>query len=243
MPTMLERAKQALAKMALEPEWEARFEPNSYGFRPGRSCHDAIDAIFLAIRYKPKFVYDADIKGCFDNINQEELLRKLQTYPEMRNAIKAWLKAGVLEGVDFTPTETGTPQGGVISPLLANIALHGMEEAISKGYRTRGEKPLMVRYADDFVIFHSNREELQKAIETITQWLQQMGLNLSPKKTRVTHTLTPTEGKVGFDFLGFTIRQFQVGKTHAGKDTHGKPLGFKTIIKPSKEAVKRHMAD
>src|SRR5437764_15461970 len=101
----------------------------------------------MAIRYKPKCVYDTDIKGCFDNINQEKLLKKLQTYPEMREAIKAWLKAGVLEGVDFTPTEAGTPQGGVISPLLANIALHGMEEAIFKGYKPQGEKTLMVRYA------------------------------------------------------------------------------------------------
>lgn len=243
IPTMLERSKQALAKMALEPEWEAVFEPNSYGFRPGRSCHDAIEAIFNAIRYKPKFVFDADIKGCFDNINQEELLKKLRTCPAMGDAIKAWLKAGVLEGVDFTPTETGTPQGGVISPLLANIALHGMEAAITKGYKPPMEKPLMVRYADDFVIFHSNREVLQKAIETITPWLQQMGLNLSPKKTRVTHTLTPTEGKVGFDFLGFTIRQFPVGKTHTGKKSNGKPLGFKTIIRPSKEAEERHMAE
>lgn len=154
IPTMLERSKQALAKMALEPEWEAVFEPNSYGFRPGRSCHDAIEAIFNAIRYKPKFVFDADIKGCFDNINQEELLKKLRTCPAMGDAIKAWLKAGVLEGVDFTPTETGTPQGGVISPLLANIALHGMEAAITKGYKPPMEKPLMVRYADDFVVRH-----------------------------------------------------------------------------------------
>jgi RNA-directed DNA polymerase len=214
-----------------------------YGFRPGRSCHDAIGAIFIAIRYKPKFVFDADIKGCFDNINQEALLEKLQAGPAMRNAIKAWLKAGVLEGMEFTPTETGTPQGGVISPLLANIALHGMEEAISKGYKPPMEKPLIVRYADDFVIFHSDRGELQKAIETITLWLQQMGLNLSPKKTRVTHTLIPTEGNVGFDFLGFTVRQRPVGETHTRKNTHGKPLGFKTIIRPSKEAIKRHMAE
>lgn len=243
IPMMLERCKQALAKMALEPEWEAMFEPNSYGFRPGRSCHDAIDAIFNAVRYKPKFVFDADIKGCFDNINQEALLEKLQTYPAMRDAIKAWLKAGVLEGVELTPTEMGTPQGGVISPLLANIALHGMEEAIAQGYRSPMEKPLLVRYADDFVLFHSDREVLQKAIETITHWLERLGLSLSPKKTRVTHTLIPTEGNVGFDFLGFTVRQRSVGKTHTRKNTHGKPLGFKTIIKPSKEAIKRHMAE
>jgi len=240
IPTMQERAKQALVKIALEPEWEAVFEPNSYGFRPARSCHDAIAAIFLAIRYKPKFVYDADIKGCFDNINQEALLKKLGTYSALRQTVKGWLKAGVMEGVTFSPTELGTPQGGVISPLLANIALHGMEEAVSDGYTRNEEKPLMVRYADDFVIFHSNLEELQKVAQVVTEWLEGMGLHLNARKTRVTHTLTPHEGNVGFDFLGFHVRQCHEGKTHTGKDTHGRPLGFKTIIKPSKEAIKRH---
>src|SRR5947209_3610150 len=161
----------------------------------------------------------------------------------MSQAMRAWLEARVLEGAEFTPTTGGTPQGSVISPLLANIALHGMEEAIAEGYKPSMEKPLMVRYADDFLILHSDRQVLQKAIETITPWLQQMGLNLNPQKTRVTHTLTPTEGKAGFDFLGFSIRQFAVGKTHTGKNTHGKPLGFKTIIKPSQEAIKRHMLE
>src|SRR6266849_224725 len=94
IPTMLDRSKQALAKMGLEPEWESMFEPNSYGFRPGRSCHDAIGAIFNAIRYKPKFVFDADIAGCFDHIRHDALLEKLHTYPAMRQAIKVWLKAG-----------------------------------------------------------------------------------------------------------------------------------------------------
>ena len=125
-----ERAQQALVKSALEPEWEARFEGNSYGFRPGRSAHDAIVAIWNALRYKAKFVLDADISGCFDAINQEELLKKLKTFPQMRQIIKAWLKAGVIDNDVFTPTEAGTPQGGVISPLLANIALHGMETAV-----------------------------------------------------------------------------------------------------------------
>ena len=107
---MLERAKQALVKLALEPAWEAVFEPNSYGFRPGRSAHDAIGAIFLGIRYKPKFVFDADIKGCFDTIDHEALLKKLNSYPKLTHLIKGWLKAGVMEGVDFTPTEKGVPQ-------------------------------------------------------------------------------------------------------------------------------------
>jgi RNA-directed DNA polymerase len=151
IPVMLERAQQALVKSALEPEWEACFEGNSYGFRPGRSAHDAIVAIWNALRYKAKFVLDADIQGCFDAINQKELLRKLKTYPQMRRIIKAWLKAGVIDNEVFTPTEAGTPQGGVVSPLLANIALHGMEKAITEGLKYRETKPILIRYADDFV--------------------------------------------------------------------------------------------
>lgn len=246
IPTMLERAKQALVISALEPEWEARFEPNSYGFRPGRSCQDAIEAIYNNIRYKAKFVLDADIKGCFDNINQEALLQKLNAYTAVRHVIKAWLKAGVLDGVDFSPTEMGTPQGGVISPLLANIALHGLEEAIKEGYSLRdrnSEKPVLIRYADDFVILHSKKEAIDKAREVTEEWLKGMGLHLSPTKTRVTHTYTPHEGNVGFDFLGFTVRQYPVGIKHRVKNTNGKKLEFKAIIAPSKEAIKRHQAE
>jgi RNA-directed DNA polymerase len=243
IPPMIERCKQALVKLALEPEWEAKFEPNSYGFRPGRSCHDAKEAIFTAINRKPKFVFDADIKGAFDHIKQEALLEKLHTYPTLRKAVKGWLKAGVMEGCSFSPTEVGTPQGGVISPLLMNVALHGMETLISEGYSKSHtvEKPRLIRYADDFVIVHSKLEELQKVSEKVTRWLENLGLTLSSKKTRITHTLTPYQGHVGVDFLGFTIRQFPVGKTQTGKAPQGKPLGFKTYIKPSKEAVKRHM--
>jgi RNA-directed DNA polymerase len=130
IPTLQDRAAQALAKLALEPEWEARFEPNSYGFRPGRSAHDAIEAIFVGIHYQAKYVLDADIAKCFDRINHQALLAKLHTYPHMRRAIRAWLRAGVLDGADLFPTRSGTPQGGVISPLLANIALHGLEAAL-----------------------------------------------------------------------------------------------------------------
>src|SRR5216683_2436028 len=242
IPTVFERARQCLAKLALEPEWEARFEPNSYGFRPARSAHDAIGAIFNGIRFKSKYVLDADLKACFDTINQEALLNKLHTYTVMKQTIKGWLKAGVLENGVFAPTETGTPQGGTISPLLANIALHGMEEVVqSKRNRKRQEQPILVRYADDLVLLHSDLEKLQQAEQRLVEWLAEMGLSMNPKKTRITHTLTPYEGNVGFDFLGFAVRQFPVGKTHTGKHTYGKPLGFKTIIKPSKEAIRRHI--
>jgi RNA-directed DNA polymerase len=114
---VIDRACQALAKQALEPQWEAQFERNSYGFRPGRSAQDAIEAIFSIIKHKDKYVLDADIAGCFDNISHEELLQKLNTYPQMRRLIKEWLKAGVLEGFQFSPTKAGTPQDGVITPV------------------------------------------------------------------------------------------------------------------------------
>jgi RNA-directed DNA polymerase len=242
IPTMYERARQCLAKFALEPEWESHFEANSYGFRPARSAHDAIGAIFNGIRYKAKFVLDADLKACFDNINQEALLEKLHTYTAMNHAVKGWLKAGVFENGVFAPTEAGTPQGGTVSPLLANIALQGMDEAIlSPRNRKHVEQPILIRYADDYVVLHSDLEKLKQAEQKLVTWLAGMGLFMNPKKTSITHTLIPYEGRVGFDFLGFSVRQHPVGQTHTGKNSVGKPLGFKTIIKPSKEAIKRHI--
>ena len=113
IPTMKDRALQALVKLALEPEWEARFEPNSYGFRPGRSCHDAIEQIFTVISKKAKYVLDADIAKCFDRIDHEALLKKLNTFPTIRRPVRAWLKAGVMDGKQLFPTSEGTPQGGV----------------------------------------------------------------------------------------------------------------------------------
>ncbi len=113
IPTMTDRALQALVKQALEPEWEARFEPNSYGFRPGRSAHDAIAAIFDGISRKGKYVLDADISKCFDRINHEVLLAKLKTFPTLRRQIKSWRKSGVLDGKTLFPTQEGTPQGGL----------------------------------------------------------------------------------------------------------------------------------
>jgi RNA-directed DNA polymerase len=156
---MEDRALQALVKLALEPEWEAKFEPNSYGFRPGRSCQDAIGAIFIAINQKAKYVLDADIAKCFDRIDHEALLNKLNTFPTIRRQVRAWLKAGVMDNMQYFDTSEGTPQGGVISPLLANIALHGMEERIKQyaetltGRKQHNRNSLsLIRYADDFVI-------------------------------------------------------------------------------------------
>lgn len=247
IPTMKDRALQALVKLALEPEWEARFEPNSYGFRPGRSCQDAIAAIFSSICRKPKYVLDADISKCFDRIDHKVLLNKLNTFPTIRRQIRAWLKSGVMDNMQFFDTSEGTPQGGVISPLLANIALHGMEERI-KQYadtikslngkkltkRQRQEKLSLIRYADDFVILHEDITVVQRCREIISDWLKGMGLELTPSKTRLAHTLIRCEQEEpGFDFLGYTIQQFPVGKYHSKQ-------GFKTIITPSKKKQRVH---
>lgn len=250
IPTLADRARQALAKLALEPEWEARFEPNSYGFRPGRSAQDAIQAIFVSICHQAKYVLDADIAKCFDRIDHRALLDKLSTFPTLRRAIKGWLKAGVMESGELSPTTAGTPQGGVISPLLANIALHGLENAIVSAFPRHREAnhhvsclPTVVRYADDFVILHHDLAVIEKGQQVTIEWLAGMGLELKPSKTRISHTLNEHRGNVGFDFLGFTVRQYPVGKTHSGKTGGRRPgptlLGFKTIIKPSKEAIHR----
>ena len=255
IPTMEDRALQALVKLGLEPEWEARFEANSYGFRPGRSCHDAIGAIFNAIRSKAKYVLDADIAKCFDRINHETLLTKLNTYPALRRQIRAWLKAGVMDGKDLFPTTEGTPQGGVISPLLANIALHGMEELImglapkfdmrrtdntQMSVRDKLKSISLIRYADDFVILHEDLEVIKLCKTEIEKWLSGIGLELKPSKTRLAHTLNKLgDVESGFNFLGFNIKQFPVGKYQSGK-TRGGLLGFKTIITPSKDSKKRH---
>jgi RNA-directed DNA polymerase len=248
IPTIKDRATQALVKLAMEPEWEAKFEPNSYGFRPGRSCHDAIGAIHTAINKKAKYVLDADIAKCFDKINHDKLLEKINTYPTLRKVIKQWLKAGVIDNNVFSKTEAGTPQGGVISPLLANIALHGMETKIKelastwKGGKKKNMHSIsLIRYADDFVIMHQDLKRVLEAKETIENWLNQLGLELKPSKTRITHTLKEYDGNIGFNFLGFHVRQYPAGKNHSGKVCTVKKLGFKTLIKPSKEKAKAHL--
>lgn len=246
IPTLRDRAAQTLVRLALEPEWEARFEPHSYGFRPGRSTHDAIGAIYNAIKLKDKFVLDADIAACFDRIGHAALLKKLHTYPALRRVIRGWLTAGVWDGVDFKPTDAGTPQGGALSPLLTNIALHGLETAIWEAFpekrpRRYGTprpnwKPVVVRYADDFVVLHEDRAAIERARDTATAWLRQIGLELKPSKTRVAHTYRERNSTVGFDFLGFHVQQYRVGYHRCGTLR----LGFKTFITPSRDAQKRH---
>jgi RNA-directed DNA polymerase len=227
IPVVVDRCLQAMIKNALEPAWEARFEGSSYGFRPGRSCHDAIEKIYALARPNKtkKWVLDADIRGAFDNISHEYLCNAIGPVPG-RELIKQWLKAGYVEQEVFHATERGTPQGGVASPLLANIALHGMEKALGVKYDYRGQlvgKRAVVRYADDFVCFCESREDAEHVQKILVEWLKERGLTLSEEKTRIVHL---TEG---FDFLGFNIRHYPAPQTSR--------TGWKLLIKPSKTSV------
>ena len=229
IPVVMDRCLQSMLKNALEPAWEAKFERISYGFRPGRSCHDAIAKIYLLARPNKtkQWVLDADIKGAFDHISHNYLQQASGPVPG-KELIKQWLKAGYVEQEMVHPTEEGTPQGGVISPLLANIALHGMEEAMGVKYDCKGYllgKRAVVRYADDFVCFCETREDAEQVQKILTAWLKERGLTLSEEKTRIVHL---TEG---FDFLGFNIRHYPAPKT-----SH---TGWKLLIKPSREAVQK----
>jgi len=249
IPVIRDRAKQALAKLALEPEWEARFEPNSFGFRPGRNAFDAIEAIFSNLHSDTsKWVFDADIKKCFDMIDHDALLNKMDTFPLMKKQVRAWLKAGVMEGYANSPksteileTEAGTPQGGVISPLLANIALHGLENHLSEFVANLPMKPHpganrgrvakkkalgVIRYADDFLIIHRNKEILDLCIAETHKFLTGMGLAISEEKSAL------RDCREGFQFLGFQI--IQVRKLKVGR--------FKVKIHPSKASQKKLLA-
>jgi RNA-directed DNA polymerase len=216
IPTISDRAYQALIKLVLEPEWEAKFEPNSYGFRPGRCAHDAIEAIFNYSRLKAKYVLDADIEKCFDKISHPALLKKLQTIRPITRLIRGWLKAGIMDQGKLLFPEAGAPQGSIISPLLANSALHGLEEALVKTL-PRDNRPAVIRYADDLVILHPDRDTLGELQERAEEWLAKMGLRFKPSKTCITHTLVEHKGKVGFDFLGFTIRSTVLTLTEANQ--------------------------
>jgi RNA-directed DNA polymerase len=228
IPVIVDRVRQAQAANALEPEWEARFEPRSYGFRPGRGCHDAIEAIFHVARGpnpSRRWVLDADLAAAFDRINHDLLLAQLGTFPA-REQVRQWLKAGVVEQGRFTPTEEGTPQGGVISPVLLNVALHGMEQAAGVRYRTAGAyagdtvpgAPVLIRYADDLVALCRSQEQAEQVKARLAEWLAPRGLVFNEDKTRIVNL------DDGFDFLGFTVRRFN----------------GKLLIKPSKAAVRRH---
>lgn len=224
IPTMKDRAMQALHLLALDPISETTADRNSYGFRTSRSAHDAIAQCFVTLGRRSgtaQWVLDADVKGCFDNISHDWMLTHIPTDTQV---LRKWLKAGYVEGTSLVPTERGTPQGGIISPTLANMVLDGLEgrlkdrfrERISKGV-THNPKVNLIRYADDFVITGDSRETLERVKEVVVEFLTERGLELSPEKTRIVHL------SEGFDFLGQNVRRY----------------GDKMLIKPSKEAMKR----
>lgn len=232
IPIIKELVLQAVVKNALEPSCEAWFEATSYGFRPGRSTHDALTHCHNRLRKgHDTWVLDADIQGAFDNISHEYILKTIGEIPG-RELIKQWLKAGYMEDEIFHATSSGTPQGAVISPLLANIALDGMGELLAsytkikeyqsspKAKRQRVTKRKLprygyCRYADDFVITAETQEDLEVIKPVIQEWLKERGLQLNEEKTRIVRV------EDGFNFLGFHIRQY---KGHC-------------ITKPQKEKV------
>lgn len=232
IPTIKDRVYQEILRMALEPEWEAKFEPISYGFRPKRSQHDAIKRIYYNARSgKWCWIFEGDFKSCFDTLSHDFILKQLKGFPYI-NVVKRFLEAGYVDNGAFNETEEGTPQGGILSPLLANIALHGMEQALNISYKKTtikkqgGETETfypkgdyrIVRFADDFVVFAKSKEDIMRVYELLEPYLNERGLILAEDKTRITHL------NEGFNFLGFNCRRY--------KDRI-------TRIKPSKESIKK----
>jgi RNA-directed DNA polymerase len=215
IPTMRDRAMQALHLLSLEPIAETTADPNSYGFRPYRACRDAIGQCFIALArsYSPKWVLDADIKACFDWINHDWLL---QNIPMDKMVLTQWLKCGYFHNKRLFPTKAGTPQGGIISPTLANMTLDGLEEVIKKSCPRR-RKVNFIRYADDFIVTADSRELIgENIIPAINRFLAERGLKLSEEKTRIVRI------EEGFDFLGQHLRKY----------------GNKLITTPSKKNMK-----
>ncbi len=223
IPTMKDRAMQALYLLALEPAVECASDPNSYGFRKGRSTHDARQQLFVSLSKKvsAQWVLDADIKGFFDNINHEWLLTHVHMDLVM---LQKWLKTGLIDADQLQRTDEGTPQGGIISPTLANITLNGLELELTQFLRkklgtklAKRGKVNVVRYADDFVVTGDSKELLETIVQPwIVEFLRERGLTLSMEKTRIVHI------EKGFDFLGWNFRKY----------------GGKLLIKPSQKNVK-----
>lgn len=226
IPTMLDRAMQALYLLALEPVSETTADRNSYGFRPHRSTADAIEQLFvnLSRKHSAQWVMEGDIKGCFDNISHDWLITHV---PMDKVILRKWLKAGYMESGQLSPTEAGTPQGGIISPVLANLALDGLEKVLESHFGRKNTKASYktkvnyVRYADDFVITGISKELLEDEVKPIVEaFMAERGLSLSAEKTLLTHVSD------GFDFLGQNVRKY----------------GDKLLIKPAHKNVTTFLA-
>lgn len=210
IPTMKDRAMQALYLLALEPLAEMAADPHSYGFRKERCCQDAIQQCHTVLShgYSPQWILEGDIKGCFDHISHDWLLANI---PTDKRILKKWLKCGVIFKGELFKTEEGTMQGGIISPTLANMTLDGIQPILAQKYKrySKGGKlysPMInfVRYADDFVITSAEKDVLEREIKPmLVEFLAERGLELSEEKTVITHI------DDGFDFLGFNIKKFK----------------------------------
>jgi RNA-directed DNA polymerase len=242
IPTMRDRAMQALYVLALDPISEILADPNSYGFRRGRSTADAIAQCFttLAKGKSPQWILEGDIKACFDRIDHGWLLTHI---PMEKSILKKWLQAGYIEKRVLKPTEEGTPQGGICSPVLANMTLDGLERKLREKYPKRpghGSKGMinLVRYADDFLVTSNSKETLENEVKPlIEQFMKERGLELSAEKTVITHI------DEGFDFLGQNVRKYK-GKlliTPSKKKVAAFLTKVRTIIKENKQATPGHL--
>ena len=227
IPTMRDRAMQALHALALAPIAETVADRNSYGFRQGRSCADAIGQCFCALAksYAPVWVLEGDIKSCFDRISHNWLLANI---PMDARTLRQWLKAGYWEKSRLFPTAEGTPQGGIISPLLANLTLDGMEQTIRSRIRIRHDQVNFIRYADDFIVTARTKEMLEEVVKpTVVAFLAERGLELSEQKTTITHIET------GFNFLGQNVRKYKNKLViRPAKD------GTKALVRKTRECIK-----
>jgi len=231
IPVIKDRICQELVRMVLEPQVEVNFEPTSYGFRPQRGCHDAESRIMNNIMHGNwSWIFEGDFKSCFDSLDHNFILKQIKGFP-LYNLVEKFLKAGYVDSNVLYSSNRGTPQGGILSPLLANIALDGLEELLNISYRKRTRDGYVfyvtegnyrvVRYADDFVIFANSKEDIEAVYDILNPYLRERGLELAEEKTRITHIMD------GFDFLGFNFRRYKTFN------------GFINLCKPSKESIKR----